>query len=446
MIALLLYAIVLFILTSCAILLPEIIIGLLGNGIAMVEVIFRGVELQHGVMFALTLGCVVFFVWSLRIYKFRIIVTDNIKILSIILGFGVLLWLSLIYTPSPEDGYMKAQFYLLKNVIPFMAFLIISYDTVKLKRVLGLFVIMGIVFFIASAPSIVQGTFLSVSRSSALGRNPIWYARTLGISVISLLFFVKHSSGALKPFLVAAVVSLSVLMVFSGSRGPVFSLFPAIFVFAILSFRSIKLTKSIIQWVLIVGCIYLVYQIVSYFHGAYWSRFLEMANADDFISKQARIEWWKISLQAFIHHPLLGIGAGGYSSLLGVGGLYPHNVLIEVACEFGILGLVLFSSFLVLTIRNIVIFCKESSSNPLYQLAIPFASLFIYAISNSMFSGNIAGNEMIWHSSGVLAGLVTSRKFSFHKLKKKGLYGSSRSYIPQIFAQPLSLQKRSDFN
>jgi len=419
MIALLLYAIPLFIITSFAILLPEILFGLLGNGIHLVEVIFHGVKLEHGITFTLTLGSVIFCVWYSRKYKLNIMVADNRKILSVILGFGALLWLGLIYTPSPLYGYNKALFYLLRNVIPFIGFLIISHDTVKLKRLLGIFAIIGIVFLIASAPSIARGDYLSASRFSVLNRNPIWYARILGVSIVSLLFFYKGSSTIiLKPFILVTMMLLIVPMVFSGSRGPIFSLILAIFTFAVLSSKKVRLTKNVIQWALIVGGVYLVYHLVSYLAGAYWTRFTDIEKINSFVFEQVRLKWWAISLQGFIDSPLLGWGTGGYTRLLGVGDIpaYPHNVLLEVACESGIVGLVLFSSFLILTIKNIVILRKEEGSSPVYRLAVPFASLFIFAISNAMFSGDLYSNEMIWYSSGVLTGLVTSRKFSIHKL------------------------------
>jgi len=67
-----------------------------------------------------------------------------------------------------------------------------------------------------------------------------------------------------------------------------------------------------------------------------------------------RIEFYDSALNAFIQHPVSGLGLGGWSvfySGQGIAGQgmpkYPHNFLLEVASEQGLLGLVLLVALLV---------------------------------------------------------------------------------------------------
>lgn len=59
--------------------------------------------------------------------------------------------------------------------------------------------------------------------------------------------------------------------------------------------------------------------------------------SDSFLERQ---DVWAAASEAFAAQPLLGLGAGGFAEFLGYPGrVYPHNLLLEVACEYGILGL-----------------------------------------------------------------------------------------------------------
>lgn len=61
-------------------------------------------------------------------------------------------------------------------------------------------------------------------------------------------------------------------------------------------------------------------------------------------SEGERVTAWLAAWDTFTQSPLLGIGAGSFMEKYG---LYPHNSLLELSAEIGVLGAVLFLFFLV---------------------------------------------------------------------------------------------------
>lgn len=57
---------------------------------------------------------------------------------------------------------------------------------------------------------------------------------------------------------------------------------------------------------------------------------------------------WRLALELFKENPLFGVGLAGYPVSAGIGdtlGVYPHNIILELASETGLYGLTLFSGF-----------------------------------------------------------------------------------------------------
>src|SRR5205807_1750029 len=57
------------------------------------------------------------------------------------------------------------------------------------------------------------------------------------------------------------------------------------------------------------------------------------------LSSNGRSDIWAVAITTFSHHLVLGLGTGGFASLLG-GLNYPHNIFLEMASELGLLGLI----------------------------------------------------------------------------------------------------------
>ena len=127
-----------------------------------------------------------------------------------------------------------------------------------------------------------------------------------------------------------------------------------------------------------------------------------LTGAGSGLSSNGRTHSWSLAWNAFLAHPAFGIGTGSFFSISGIN-RYPHNLLLEVAAELGLVGLVLVVGFLAST------WLAMSRARTLQdrgdlQVAVVIA-LFAAALVNAMFSGDIQTNSSVWLAAGLGLGL-----------------------------------------
>jgi O-antigen ligase len=113
------------------------------------------------------------------------------------------------------------------------------------------------------------------------------------------------------------------------------------------------------------------------------------------------------ALRQFVHHPVLGIGSGGFNVVAPNGdGLayptggasisYPHSLPIEVAAELGLVGVVLLAVIAILAIR---LMRRGRASD------WAFAIITVGTVE-AMFTGDISDHRFIWFGLAIAAGEV----------------------------------------
>ena len=102
---------------------------------------------------------------------------------------------------------------------------------------------------------------------------------------------------------------------------------------------------------------------------------------------------FRISVDLIKNNPL-GYGIGSYSVLAGVG-RYPHNIVLELLVELGIIGLFLFSQPFIKSMRDSIKMLYKSKKED-WAFAMFSFSVLLFAILNAQFSGDIVSNEYIW--------------------------------------------------
>ena len=248
-----------------------------------------------------------------------------------------------------------------------------------------LHILLYFVFFLALLGSIKLGG--SVERLSVLGGGPIIFARWMIIGSI-IIFFLKNKN--IKNFLLITLLIL--LSIAAGSRGPIFSLLFTIFIFLLLNFQKILFRLLVVLF--LIGGILLVIDA---------SFILDIGKADrlitrDSTSKNVRMKFANRSLELIALYPM-GVGIGNWQEYCNktqpyhlLRHEYPHNLILEVFAELGILGgvilLILIVKALYFTFFRML---KYSHQNSIYEL---FFYLQVFLLINSMFSGSLNDSRL----------------------------------------------------
>jgi len=388
---------------------PEIGVLFVATGNVLLYVLFD--QLQLNIPAPVMIAHVLFLTLTILVihvkYPDRRIPLDTVFYLTLALWF--VLVLGVLYSDNRMYGMLKIVFFLVINLYAFFACLFLAYDRVKLKK----FVISvwGIGFLLAFFAYIQPKSYLFeyVRYTVSESVNPIFLSRSLGISAVAGLYFAFRSR--LLVFKVIYLVTLPLLigpMIWTMSRGPLLGLLLSFLLYYLLQPSRPRWERAIVTLAGIGAA--LIFLVTS--AGQIQQRMVTPIGEET--SAAFRILAWIQALQDFAGSPLLGIGTGSFfMDTPWVPFIYPHNLVLEVLCENGIIGLGLLTAFLLLAWRRGIKALKSATSQGDIQLIITLLCMFAFALFNALFSGDIYKNEMIWVTAGLLVALYYT--FSAHE-------------------------------
>lgn len=353
---------------------PVIVVYILLLGSSVIFVLFQqtpGRKIQFGKLIHLTIA-----IWFLMIFALR-------------------------HSADRAYGMEKVAFFLLFN-ITLLSIPIIFRE--KIEKIGNIFIF---AFFLGLLLGLIT-TYIALSSPSyerfrpSESINPIWLARSLGVSVLAGMFLlIRVRKKMLKILIVFSLLFFVYPILETGSRAPFLGLVGSLLLIFLLQptqplSRKIKITLT--AMVLAIGYFAISSSTVS-------ARISD-PNASDVFSAISRFSAWVQAAKDFMNAPLMGIGTGSFElDLFWLTFTYPHNLFLELACETGIIGLLLICVFIFLAIKyglkNIKTYHDENLFTPT-QLSIISLAIFMYALWNSMFSGDIQHNEIIWFGAGLI--------------------------------------------
>lgn len=180
------------------------------------------------------------------------------------------------------------------------------------------------------------------------------YLAISSILLSSVLMFINDESHMLKIIHFASLIIVIAL----GARGPIFIFILLILIYGVMNV-NIKFFKSKNFLYLIVFTV-LMFLYGDSLYDRLFNRF--SAISGDKIYENSRYGMWVAAINGIQESPLIGHGIGSYG-LYFIGEdvrAYPHNIILQVFFETGMVGLILWSLFIIKFIHFLGRNCKDS--------------------------------------------------------------------------------------
>ncbi|MGB9862608.1 MAG: O-antigen ligase family protein [Candidatus Saccharicenans sp.] len=270
---------------------------------------------------------------------------------------------------------------------------------------------------------------------TALGSNYIALARAGGLGLLAIIsFLLPKERSILKKLFLWVMAGLQLFSALSaGARGPVLNLFLSLLVLLALSTRFLpRLKLDLLAWR--IGVIALIIAIVIIILGqnlfstlTIRMRILMTVLGDSAIS---RLDLYREAIRLWTNSPIWGGGPGHLG--IAVQGedvrLYPHNIVLELGAETGLIGVLLFGSAICIAFSTGFAGLRSSAGDArLTARYLLIAGLF--TLLNAMVSGDINDNRLLFTMVGLLScaprfqtnvgvrGIVTKARHSFYSAR-----------------------------
>lgn len=350
---------------------------------------------------------------------YSIIRRDRLKLLSYVLNpysrALLLLWVTLLVfclkSEAADYGLSKTLLLGLNGLVPLAGIGLLSplsdKDIESIYRTLVVGALLVALNYLAFAdlaevrPNLGSVSALSVSRSIGLG---------LTLIVVGLLLRPLRVCDLMVSSVIAGLLVAALLV--AGSRGPLFSTLLSLGAAVLLSRYRLQTRLGMAGRLILIGL-----GLVGLFYMGGFNAFqgdrqgverlvAYTQNLGETTSDRGRLDRFQVAFQGFRESWGLGLGTGGFSPLYHSRGgpfrtidfEYPHNLVLEIAVEQGIVGIVMFFVIAVLVVRRFKMVLREYSE---CWFVIAVLSTIFYALFNSMVSADIAGNYFLWLLAGI---------------------------------------------
>jgi hypothetical protein len=291
--------------------------------------------------------------------------------------------ISLFYSASPKYSYIKT-FLFSTN---FITIIIVAVGKLDVKKVIKYFVFYTYFFLILYIPVLLGFQNNTISNETLKSIGGLYL--TLGLNLGIIVLILKFSSLTIFSFNTDKFIRyLSLLLlVIIGARGPlIFTIFAYIlyYLFSLLKLKKIRLQFSYKKIIISSFSIVSIFAIIIYYFKEIKVLFLRslsrlalIISPDKGNSINVRVEHINKSMK-LLQDPLIfikGIGIGSYMFITQNTDIrgYPHNILLEVWVELGIIGLILF----LLVFLSFISIGRRSRYISIYLLLYLFFNLLI---------------------------------------------------------------------
>lgn len=248
----------------------------------------------------------------------------------------------------------------------------------NLKYSCPIIIVLAILFILGFREAIDDNNRLMVMGFG----HPIWASRYVAYLLIFPICFL-FKNGSLSKWGWVAIPCAMLLLVSSGSRGPLISFIISVY---IIICPKISLKKNILLIIILCAVAYLFMT----FSGRMQTDAADSSNAQRILLITRLFE------NDF--DILKGVGIGSYQLLVtGIDEVYyPHNIILETFVEAGLIGLVTLSVFFLYLFRR-------------FRLNL-ICTICLYYLLNAQLSGDISGNNNFFILATICMAILPLRK------------------------------------
>jgi O-antigen ligase len=318
--------------------------------------------------------------------------------------FAALVTLSYAYTTDQNYGWIKLSRFLCVGGLLFLSpFILIRSE--KDFRHFALATIYGATA--VSARTIISLVWNAAEASGDISR--IGRSWILGIAILLVLYVRLYERRGVSLLVKgASLLCLVAGMVACAARGPIVSI---LFVLALSLFIHLKkkgviprLVTSAATMILFIGIAVVSFHwLIPFAHMKLTSKLGELeelmrGSVAPESSSEIRMRLSKMAVAAFSDRPIFGLGIGGFRRYYyGESEIsYPHNLLLEILAEEGLIGLSAFLLFLMLVVKGINRAARATSNRFIVLLWV-----LVFLLSTSLISGNLDDGRVLFMWCGV---------------------------------------------
>ena len=319
----------------------------------------------------------------------------SIKLSALTLWFALLAMITVgsLYAPDQSFAFSRVQNWIALVLLPLLVAFWVASDQRELKRFIWTCLAVGLFVTFASivAFSPAQRLVLGFSSTINVGRG------SLMVPIIVFFFVMKDGPTWIRGPLVAIVPLTLIVSVAAGARGP---LVMFLAVAAALSIwhvaRGRRIGKGVVAGVAVAGLGLAIVAAVTPLPSVSLDRFDRLTAyvsggstpADG--SLDMRLAAADLSMSIFEEHPALGAGTGAFAYYTQTVPLIavldsPHNILLELASDWGVMGLTLFALLVLAAIRR----------RPPTPIWTAVWGVFLFLLANVLL-GNFFDNREFW--------------------------------------------------
>jgi len=279
--------------------------------------------------------------------------------------------------------------------------LVIATDEARVRRLFSALVLLAL--WVGTEAVLAFSSSAKDQVINVLGGKYLGPSRLINIAALLLTLNAVLFAKSLRDVLLSGggAIVMVVLLLLIGGRGPLLATGIALLVpvglgvtLARKDVIRVRPFAAYIGLAMTGGVVVVIYLVASGHMTTTLNRLAILLNAEPGRSGALRLEYYAAAMRLWSQHPLIGAGVGSWPLLADKGDIryYPHNIVLELLSEFGLVGAYLWFAFIAVGLR-VVKRIDRVRKDPRCVLLV---TLLAATLFNASVSGDLNDNRIVF--------------------------------------------------